>query len=103
MAKQPITFKVEPGVKRMLEDRAQKAGLKLDPFMRQWVTDGLTDNPIDAIREEQAQARQELEELRDDLAKTLEVILIATGISAEDARESVRTLRRKRPGKKAPG
>jgi hypothetical protein len=103
MAKQPVTFKVEPAVKRLLEHNAQQAGLRLDPYMRQWVTNSLAENPIDDIREQQTQTRQELEELRDDLAKTLEVMLIATGISAEDARESVRTLRRKRPLKKAPG
>lgn len=103
MAKQPVTFKVEPAVKRLLEHRAQQAGLKLDPFMRQWVTDGLTNNTMEDIRQEQSQVRQELEELRDDLAKTLEVMLIATGISPADARESVRDLRRKRPIPKAPG
>lgn len=97
MATEPLNFRLDPKVKRLFVQRAKLAGEDLSAFFRQWVYDRLAEEDTARLREDVEAMRDELGELRSDMAKTLEAILIATGIMPDEAKDAVRSLLRRKP------
>lgn len=83
MARQTVTFRADPSVKKLIEETAKRAGMTVSGFLEMVVLDKLGGSQLDQIADSIEDTRGEIEGLRRDLGTAVEALLVAGGESVE--------------------
>lgn len=93
MAKEPVTARISPAVKRTLEHEAGRLGRTLSEHVEQSLTAAVSGDRAKATEQRVEALERKVDALHGDLFRVLRSVLIATGFSRAEAEETVEQVR----------
>ena len=93
MAKNSVSFRLEPSIERLLKEAVSRSGKKQSEFLEAIALAHLRGDKLDAMSDELSATKREVSRLRGDLLRCMEAVFIASGFKPEDAQAMAVELR----------